>query len=257
MQAVSSKVEEALAEFRFHEATYEVYHFFWHEICDWYLEWVKPEITRPAEGPRVTPAWINLARVFESALHLLHPFMPFITEELGRRLPRAERESSISLTSFKLAGERAADPVAEKQFSLLQDLIVALRNAKAEMGLQKVKPSAQVSCEDPRWLELFRAHLETILRLSAYEALSFTRDPLDVAAAGVRSGPLYSLRVFHEAPVDHDAERARLAQREGEARASLAQVKAQLENRRVSGASAAAGGASHRTPPLRIARPLY
>jgi valyl-tRNA synthetase len=230
LQAVIKKVDEALAEFRFHEATYEVYHFFWHEICDWYLEWVKPEITRPAEGPRVTPAWINLGRVFESALHLLHPFMPFITEELGRRLPRVERESSISLTRFRLAGEGAADPVAEKQFSLLQELIVALRNAKAEMGLQKVKPSAQVSCEAPRWLELARTHLQTILRLSAFEALSFTRDPLDAAAAGVRSGPLYSLRVFHEAPVDHDAERARLRKEKEKLEHSLAQVKAQLEN---------------------------
>ncbi len=46
LQAVSRKVDEALADYRFHEAAYEVYHFFWHEICDWYLEWVKPEITR-------------------------------------------------------------------------------------------------------------------------------------------------------------------------------------------------------------------
>ena len=50
LQAVTRKVEEALADYRFHEAAYEVYHFFWHEICDWYLEWVKPEITRPARG---------------------------------------------------------------------------------------------------------------------------------------------------------------------------------------------------------------
>ena len=114
LQAVSRKMDEALAGYRFHEAAYEVYHFFWHEICDWYLEWVKPEITRGGDGAKVPPAWINLARVFESALHLLHPFMPFITEELWRRLPRAGRESSISLMGFELVSERAADPVSEK-----------------------------------------------------------------------------------------------------------------------------------------------
>src|SRR5208283_4091523 len=201
LQAVSRKVDEALAGYRFHEAAYEVYHFFWHDICDWYLEWVKPEITRPDDGARVSPAWINLARVFESALHLLHPFMPFITEELWRRLPRAGRpplspllseagikgwrESSISLTDFKLVSERAADPISERQFELIQNLIVSLRNAKAEMGLQKVKPSAQVGCEDLRWLELFRSHLETILRLSTFQALNFTRERLEGAAGGV------------------------------------------------------------------------
>jgi valyl-tRNA synthetase len=230
LQAVSRKVDEALADYRFHEAAYEVYHFFWHEICDWYLEWVKPEITRRPEGAKVSPAWINLARVFESALHLLHPFMPFITEELWRRLPRAGRESSISLMGFKLVSERAADPISEKQFELIQDLIVALRNAKAEMGLQKVKPSAQVGCEDLRWLELFRAHQETILRLSAFQALNFTRERLEATAPGVRGGPIYALRVFHEAPSDHEAERLRLRKEKEKLEVALAQVKAQLEN---------------------------
>ncbi|MGB9487023.1 MAG: class I tRNA ligase family protein, partial [Terriglobia bacterium] len=230
LQAVSRKVDEALAGYRFHEAAYEVYHFFWHEICDWYLEWVKPEITRRDIGAKVSPAWINLARVFESALHLLHPFMPFITEELWRRLPRAGRESSISLMGFNLVSERAADPISERQFELIQDLIVSLRNAKAEMGLQKVKPSAQVGCEDLRWLELFRSHLETILRLSAFQALSFTRERLEATAQGVRGGPVFDLRIFHEEPADHEAELARLGKEKEKTEQALAQVQKQLDN---------------------------
>jgi valyl-tRNA synthetase len=259
LQAVTRKIEEALADFRFHEAAYEVYHFFWHEICDWYLEWVKPEITRPAEGARVSPAWINLARVFESALHLLHPFMPFITEELWQRLPHAgsapplepllsEEESpripllneegsrgrwrgnSISLTPFSFVNQRAADPVSEKQFELIQDLVTSLRNAKAEMGLQKVKPSAQVACEDLRWLELFRSHLESILRLSTFQALTLTRERLEATTPGVRSGPLFTLRVFYEQPVDHDAELARLEKEKQKTEQALAQVQKQLDN---------------------------
>jgi valyl-tRNA synthetase len=259
LQAVTRKIEEALADYRFHEAAYEVYHFFWHEICDWYLEWVKPEITRPSEGRKVSPAWINLARVFESALHLLHPFMPFITEELWQRLPHAGsappldpllpeegspripllneegskgwwRGSSISLTSFRLVSERAADSVSEKQFELIQDLVVSLRNAKAEMGLQKVRPSAQVGCEDLRWLELFRSHLDTILRLSSFQALTFVRDRLEATIPGVRGGPIFTLRVFHEQPVDQVAELARLQKEKQKIEEALAGVKKQLEN---------------------------
>jgi valyl-tRNA synthetase len=230
LQAVTRKIEEALADYRFHEAAYEVYHFFWHEICDWYLEWVKPEITRPSEGRKVSPAWINLARVFESALHLLHPFMPFITEELWQRLPHEGQASSISLTSFRLVSERAADSVSEKQFELIQDLVVSLRNAKAEMGLQKVKPSAQVGCEDLRWLELFRSHLETILRLSSFQALTFVRDRLEATVPGLRGGPIFTLRVFHEQPVDQVAELARLQKEKRKIEEALAGAMKQLEN---------------------------
>jgi valyl-tRNA synthetase len=257
LQAVSRKVDEALADYRFHEAAYEVYHFFWHEICDWYLEWVKPEITRPAEGSKVPPAWINLARVFESALHLLHPFMPFITEELWQRLPHAGgsadllskvcgssvpylneegskgwwRGESISVTPFNLVTEHAADPVSEKQFQMAQELVGSLRNAKAEMGLQKVKPSAQVGCEDLRWLELFRAHQETILRLSTFQALNFTRERLEAGLPGVRVGPIFDVRVFQQQPTDHEAERLRLRREKEKLEQALAQAKAQLENR--------------------------
>src|SRR5439155_2470796 len=94
--AVTRKMNEALASYRFHEAADTIYHFFWHEFCDWYLEWLKPEISGTMQGTRVPPYWINLVRVFEASLHLLHPFMPFITEELWHQLPRARRDSSVS-----------------------------------------------------------------------------------------------------------------------------------------------------------------
>ena len=141
------------------------------------------------------------------------------------------RGNSISLMGFNLVSERAADPISERQFELIQDLIVSLRNAKAEMGLQKVKPSAQVGCEDLRVLELFRSHLETILRLSAFQALNFTRERLEATAAGVRAGPVFALRVFLDEPVDHEVERSRLKKEKEKLEQALVQVQAQLENR--------------------------
>jgi valyl-tRNA synthetase len=82
-----------------------------------------------------------------------------------------------------------------------------------------------------RWLELFRAHQETILRLSAFQALNFTRERLEATAPGVRGGPIFALRVFHEAPADHEAERLRLRKEKEKLEQALAQVKAQIENR--------------------------
>ncbi len=226
---VTREINEALASYRFHEAAFKTYHFFWHEVCDWYLEWLKPEIAALPEGDKLSAAWVNLARVFEASLHLLHPFMPFITEELWHRLPRERRGPSLSLTAFGLVSERVEDGVSEKQFETVQSLIVAARNAKAEMGLQKQKPSAQVAGEDLRLLELFRAHQTTILRLAALQAVNFSRGRLS-SSTGARVTPSFDLRLFHEERVDHEAERARLQKEKEKLERELARVAGQLEN---------------------------
>jgi valyl-tRNA synthetase len=230
LATVTREMEEALADYRFHEAAFKIYHFFWHEFCDWYVEWVKPEITRPAEGGKVPPAWINLGRVFEASLHLLHPFMPFITEELWHLLPQRSGGDSISLKDFRLVAERVADPISEKQFEKVQELIVTGRNAKAEMNLQKVKPSLQVAAEDLRLLEIFRTHQDTILRLSAMQAMHLTRGRLAADLPDVRSGVSFDLRILHEEKVDHEAERTRLQKEKQKLEQQLAQVKSQLSN---------------------------
>ncbi len=231
---VTRDMNESLAKYHFHEAAYTIYHFFWHEICDWYLEWVKPEITRTAEElaqeSKASAAAINLARVFEAALHLLHPFMPFITEELWHQLPRSGDARSISLTRFALVNPRAADPVSEKQFETIQELIVAARNIKAEMGLQKEKPSAQVASEDVRVLELFRAHQEPILRLAGLEAMNFVRGRLPADASRAPLASACDLRLFYERTVDPAAERARLEREAAKLKQQIEQSERQLGN---------------------------
>jgi valyl-tRNA synthetase len=252
LATVTGEINGALASYRFHEAAYTIYHFFWHEFCDWYLEWVKPAITqgtdrdplrhdpRPESSPEIAaaidissappPAWVNLARVFEASLHLLHPFMPFITEELGSRLPRAGKWTSISLAPFNLVSDRVADPVTEKQFQTVQELIVTSRNAKAELGLQNAKPSVQVASDDLRILELFRAHQTSILRLAGLQAMNFTRGRLAANAGGVRVTPGFDVRLFHEAAVEPEAERARMQKEKEKLERALAQGERQLQN---------------------------
>ena len=230
LAAVTREMDEALATYRFHEAAFTIYHFFWHELCDWYLEWVKPEITAPPKDDKLPAAWANLGRLFKASLHLLHPFMPFITEELWSRIPRSGKEPSISLAPFKLVSDRVADPVSEKHFQTLQELIVTARNAKAEMGVQTQKPSLQVASEDLRVLELFRSQQEAILRLAGLQALNFTRGRLSADSGGVRATPGFDIRVFHEAVIDREAERARLRKEKEKLEKALAQAQKQLEN---------------------------
>ncbi len=154
--------------------------------------------------------WINLGRIFEASLHLLSPFMPFITEELWHLLPQRSANDSLSLKDFRLVTDRVADPISEKQFERVQELIVTARNAKAEMNLQKVKPSLHVAAEDLRSLEIFRTHQDTILRLATMQAMHLTRARLAADLADVRSGVSFDLQ--HPARRkrwDPEAERAR------------------------------------------------
>ncbi len=235
LQGVTEEIDEALETFRFHEAASSIYHFFWHEFCDWYVEWVKPEITAAAGAelsPAAEAAWTNLVRVFDAALHLLHPFMPFITEELWHRLPRSARhaERSISLAPFGLVTKRVADPVSEKQVESLQELIVLARNAKAEMGIPREKPSAHVASEKDELLELFRAHQGTAQRLAGLAALHFSRGRLS-ADPTVRNSAAFDLKILHEQRVDHGAERARLIKEKGKLEQQIARIRQQLEDR--------------------------
>jgi valyl-tRNA synthetase len=129
-----------------------------------------------------------------------------------------------------VASERAADPAAEKQFHTIQDLVVLARNAKAELGLQEKRPSAQAASEDLRVLELFEMHQAAILRLAGLGALSLTRSRLAGEGVGYRITPAFGLRLFHGERVDHEGERSRLQKEKEKLERQLAQVKKQLEN---------------------------
>ncbi len=225
---ITREIEDALANYRFHEASYKIYHFFWHEFCDWYLEWVKPEITRPSGSEDSCSTWANLLLVFESALHLLHPFMPFITEELWHRMPGRESEVSISLRPFALVKAEAVNSRAEEDFENIRSLVVAARNAKAEAGLQKEKVSAQAATEDQALLNLMNTHKQTILRLAGLESLDLVSGRLET---GTHVTSAIGLQLLYEKQVDQGAERSRLAKERNRLEGALLRVKKQLQNR--------------------------
>jgi len=207
---VTEQINEALGNFRFHEAAHVVYHFFWGDFCDWYIEWVKPQLGS-ANREVAIAAWRNLFSIFEAALRLLHPFMPFITEELWHQLPQRAGAKSIALERFP--GERAdwIDESAESQMALLQEIIVAARNIRAEMKLDpRRKVAAEFAAPDINVRELVRQNLDPVLRLATLSALHFSSERLAPAGGAVRSTAQFDLRIAHEGAVDVRAEVARL-----------------------------------------------
>ncbi len=193
---VAHKVNAALEELRFHEAAHTVYHFFWGEFCDWYIEWVKP--TLAAENhEEARAAWRNLFAVFEAALRLLHPFMPFLTEELWHRLPQRAGAKSIALDRYPEGRETWFDEEAERQASLLQEIIVAARNIRAELKLDPRKKVAAELTADAHIRSLVHDNLDAVLRLAALSELKLTSGHLSPKGGLVRSTAQFDLRMAY------------------------------------------------------------
>ncbi|HVA94817.1 MAG TPA: valine--tRNA ligase [Candidatus Dormibacteraeota bacterium] len=206
----TAQVNDALEHFRFHEAAHVVYHFFWGDFCDWYIEWVKPELTS-ADRPKAAATWKNLFAAFESALRLLHPFMPFLTEELWHQLPQPEGARSIALDRFPEPHAERIDAAAEEQIVLVQEIITAARNIRAEMKAdQKAKLPAQIAAASTQVQSTIEGSLDTILRLANISSLSFAALPFDSTKGNIRSTKDFELFIAFEAGLDIPAEVARL-----------------------------------------------
>src|SRR5947207_9349869 len=150
---VAADVNDALATYRFHEAANRIYDFFWGEFCDWYLELIKPRLQFEdgSDKSAARTACANLVKLFDAALHLLHPVMPFITEEIWQAMYEGKAPAkSIALTAYPQADEKQFDLGAETEMAILQDLIVSVRNVRAELKVEpKVKVPIEVFAHEP------------------------------------------------------------------------------------------------------------
>ncbi len=139
LQAAVGAVREHLRRYRFNDAASAIYQFVWDEYCDWYLEVAKKALyDREHADPRLATQH-TLVTVLETTLRLLHPFMPFLTEELWQRLPAAVRRGeSIMIAKYPRVVRKAIDHEAEEQFRVVTDLIGGIRNIRGEM---RISPS--------------------------------------------------------------------------------------------------------------------
>jgi valyl-tRNA synthetase len=182
------RVNDALREFRYHEAAHEVYHFFWGDFCDWYIEWCKPRLNAE-DRDAARAAWRNILAIFEAALRLLHPFMPFLTEELWGKLPQAADAQSIALAKFPAPPAAWIDEAAERDMEFLQEIIGAVRNMRGNLKLDPRKPIVVdylTSREEDR--TLVEASLAPVRQLASLSAVNFLDLPTD-------SGARYELKI--------------------------------------------------------------
>src|SRR5213079_3432026 len=121
LPATIGAVRTALRRSRFNDAASAVYQFLWHEYCDWYLELAKLSLYRAVEPAERLRTQHTLVEVLETTLRLLHPFMPFVTEEVWQRLPL--KGESIMIAPYPKAVRKQHDPTAEREMGAVMDVV--------------------------------------------------------------------------------------------------------------------------------------
>ena len=196
----TEEVNRSVEQYNLHEGARHIYSFFWHEFCDWYLEMIKlhPERSKP-----------TLLYVFESALRLLHPFMPFITEELWQNLPH--KGESIVMAPYPEFDPQMVDKRAESQAELIQEIIVKVRNVRAELNVDaKLTVPVRIATTDAELTELLSSAREYLFKLAQVNQLEIVpRLSGEQLGARAVAGGL-ALEVPLAGSINVDAERARL-----------------------------------------------
>jgi len=206
-------VNDALKTYRFHEAANRIYDFFWGEFCDWYLELIKPRLMfdEGADKTAARAACANLVNLFEASLRLLHPVMPFITEESGRRIYEGQPPlKSIALAPYPQADEQQIDLAAETEMAILQDLIVNVRNLRAELKVEpKVKVPIEIFTPEPAIRKMIEQNRGAVARLANAESITFV-ETSQANKGAARSTARFDVHVIYEKKIDVATECERL-----------------------------------------------
>jgi valyl-tRNA synthetase len=228
-ERATAAVTAALEAYKFNEAAGAIYEFIWDEFCDWYLELIKPILAGDDEiakiETRTTVAW-----VLDQCLKLLHPFMPFITEELWTHMVEhgVARRSLLALSVWPTV-QGLADKAADEEIGWVVKLISDVRSVRNEMNVPAgAKIPLVVSGADDATVARARAHDETIRRLARLDSISFAPTPPKLAALIVIGDATMALPL--EGVIDMDAERKRLTKEIDKAESDLAKAQAFLAN---------------------------
>ena len=230
----------AIDNYDFHEAAQTLYHFFWDDFCDWYIELTKSDVTAEQESAARTEARSRLLTVLEQALRLLHPFMPYITEELWQRLPGEKQlhpayagaESTVMLTAYPQGSADLIDEAAESEMQAIIDLISRVRNIRSTMN---IKPGERipiiVGAPDEKLRTVFSSARDQIARLVRASEVS-VNERLEAPRASARAVLTGGAEVAVplEGLIDFEQERRRLQRDQEKLQAEAAKLEAQLSN---------------------------
>jgi valyl-tRNA synthetase len=239
LHKTSAVVNRALGEYRFDEAAFLIYKFFWGSFCDWYLEIVKLRLnfTEEADKTATASSLTTLMQVFECSLRLLSPFMPFLTEEIWHAIYNNNTPlKSVALTEFPQGGVVFNEPPAHAvlyEMDVIQGAIVAIRAMRKDLQVpekEKVKVFVHILPDTHQGAAKLLIDNERLIgSLARVESLVQT-EAFPSPLQPTRSMQYYSLSVQYEKPIDIPAERERLTKEIAKLEKNIAAADRQLGN---------------------------
>jgi valyl-tRNA synthetase len=229
LATVISQTRESIEGYRFNDTAHLLYQFFWHEYCDWYLELAKPSLygDRGENARRETA--VTAGMVLENFLRLLHPVMPFVTEEVWQRLP--SEGASIMVAPYPEAIPEDTDEMAENVMGVVMDFVTTIRNLRTELGIPpSVRVQATFVCPDNVIAEILDGSSTDIIRLARLSDISFAQtreEKAGVSAAVVRG---QEVLISAADDLDREAESERLSREMEKVSAELDRVEKKLGN---------------------------
>ena len=223
-------VTKYLDEYRFNDAASSIYRFIWHEFCDWYLELVKPVIYNKDDRAKRLAAQQTILMVLKDFMKILHPFMPFLTEEIWQKL--GGDGGSVMGSAFPTMENDLRDQDAEKQMRVIMDVITSVRNIRGEMSIPPSKKlKVVVSAPDEELVSVLSAGRDYIINLGNLDELTIHGEMEE--PKGAATGVAGSVRVFvlMEGVIDIASEKARLEKRITKIDKELTIVSKKLGNR--------------------------
>jgi valyl-tRNA synthetase len=228
-----AETSRALDDYRFNDAAATLYQFVWHEFCDWYLEAIKPALYGNQGEDRQQATLGVLYRVLHDTLILLHPIIPFVTEEIWAKLPgtRGDIMQAAFPADAPGAADIAEDAPAETAMQLIMDVITGIRNIRGEMNIAPaMKLDVTVQTDDARISDHLRKHDDLVTNLARLECLTVVpvgEKPRAAATSVIEGATLF---VSLEGIIDFNQEVARLQKEIGKIDTELATLNKKLGN---------------------------
>ncbi|MDT7540510.1 MAG: valyl-tRNA synthetase [Acidobacteriota bacterium] len=242
LQKAVRDVSRSIEAYEFHAAVQALYHFFWDDFCDWYIELTKADVTATEPGEARDAARSRVLTVLEQALRLLHPFMPFITEELWQKLPGVGSQllhaaykdavPTVMLAAYPQSREELIDERAESDIASIIELVSRVRNIRSEMN---IKPGEQVrllvAAPDRAARAVFESGAQQIARLvrASDILISESFDAPRASARAVLAGGA-EVAVPLEGLIDFAKERERLRNEREKLEKEATRLEGQLSN---------------------------
>ena len=230
------QVDLAMESYRFDLASQQLYEFIWNEYCDWYVELSKPTLWDEEKNPENAQATrFVLIFILEKTLRLLHPFMPFITEEVWQKIAPliSINGQSIMMESYPIYDRENIDEEAEEHIEWLKGVILSIRNIRGEMDISPAKSINILlrngSLTDKERMEIHKLYLQKLAKL---KDISWLEDGHEAPASATQRFDELEILVPLEGLIDVDAERSRLMKEINKLLSGLKAVETKLNNKK-------------------------